>query len=199
MLIFVFKKELILAFSFVFYLIGLLGQFYAGLIESNTLLSGIAEKYYSIFSTTRNGLFDGFMFVSLGLIASKVPVKLEKKTNFALFCTAMLLFFVELIVVRKYNLVRENATYLSLIPASWFLFRYTAAVPGYYPRRYLQYRDISALLFYSHIMVGGVVMQALSSDVNSIIRYLTVTSVSIFVSLVIIWTSKRIPMLKHLY
>lgn len=188
----------ILFISLLFYMVGLLGQSYAGIVRQDSLLDSVLQKYLSIFSTTRNGLFNGFLFVSLGLAASRIKITHKKSTYILLFACSMVLFLIELFVVRKYNWVRENDMYISLIPASWYLFLFTIHTPKDGERQ-LIFRDLSALLFYTHTFIGAIILNVVGVDLNSVLRYCVVAIASLAVSSIIIYLSKYLPILKQLY
>ena len=66
-------------FGFLLYLIGMAGNVYGGYLMQIPGIQSVYQAYLQVFSTTRNGLFFGVMFIAMGgpvCTADTVPEKL---------------------------------------------------------------------------------------------------------------------------
>lgn len=108
------------ALAIILYIIGLLGDSYYNLSLQFNVLEPLVSKYYSFFTTTRNGLFFGFPIIFLFLYLRKV--QLSHKTNLFLSLFFFILLFLEFFLIKKNGWARDHNMYLSLIPFSKFFF-----------------------------------------------------------------------------
>ena len=138
-----------------FYLLGLLGQTWYGLIEP---LSGAAPGLWSlirlydrVFRTTRNGFFEGFPFMALGMLFAYRGFSLSKMKSLIGFALSMALLFAELLFVEKRGFVRENNFYLCLAPAVYFLFSLMGQLDLPDSPVYGIIRQLSSIMFYIHL------------------------------------------------
>lgn len=79
----VFKNNpgLILSFSLICYLIGLAGDSYSGIFQRVAVFDEAMAIYRMVFMSTRNGLFYGFFFYSIGYYMDFLESKLFQKVN----------------------------------------------------------------------------------------------------------------------
>ncbi len=107
------------------YLIGAIGVSYSYLIEG-TLLEQIYGIYNYVFVSARNGVFNGFLFVTIGaLIAKKDGQKRENRFYSSLFLTIIfgVAFVIEAFILKiKFNAINAN-TLLFLVPFIYFFVR----------------------------------------------------------------------------
>lgn len=61
--------------AIIVYMLGVLGNAYKNIFLNIPILDLVFKVYYKIFVTTRNGVFLGFPFVSLGYLIKKMPIK----------------------------------------------------------------------------------------------------------------------------
>lgn len=115
------KKATLIAF--LFYLIGAAGVSYSFIIEKNAVLSRVLGVYNYIFSSTRNGFFNGFPFVMVGAcIADETHRgKLQKiLPNLVLTFAFGIAFVAEAFVLKlEFRAVNVN-TLLFLVPFIYF-------------------------------------------------------------------------------
>ncbi|MGN0500520.1 MAG: acyltransferase family protein [Ruminococcus sp.] len=119
------KFKYIALLSILLYIIGLLGDSYHGIIEplkNINIFSFIFSGYEYFFSTTRNGVFMGFIFVLMGVLFAHNKILLNLKSAVLCFCISMLLLLVEVFVLQYFSNPKDHNMYISLIPATFFLF-----------------------------------------------------------------------------
>ena len=125
-----FKNIMIVAI--VFYIIGILGVTYSGLMVKSELLSTIYGAYEKVFLTTRNCFFNGFPFVALGAyIAYEVNHGKYKKANlkYAALCAVFGILFVAEAFATKKLLSAPNAnTVFMLLPFVYFAVKFLLGV-----------------------------------------------------------------------
>lgn len=138
--------------AFLFFCVGVFGDAYYGVLPKGILLD-IMNQYLEVFYTTRNGLFFGFLFVSLGYLIQKTQIqaRIRVRTSLFLFIISFILMFVEMGLLMTYSNPYEFNMYFSIIPTSTFLFIFCL----YYPSRIESndYRIKSAIIYFSHFVV----------------------------------------------
>lgn len=145
-------KKILLVAAF-FYVIGLFGQSWYGLIVP---LSDIAPGLWTAFTiiekiivTTRNGLFMGFLFVGIGAYFAFCGSKIKKRTAIIGFVASLVLMFIEAFTVRYLGIVRSYDMYVFLVPLTVFAFVLVLNwnIPGN-SSIYTTIRVLSSLVFY---------------------------------------------------
>ncbi len=102
------------------YLLGCLGASYSFLLPANKVLS----VYNYIFSSTRNGIFNGFPFVLVGyLIAQKEKSGFKENKTKDMLLTVFfgIAFIAEAVVIKQHGAVNVN-TLVFLLPFTFYLF-----------------------------------------------------------------------------
>lgn len=192
----------IISIASIFYGIGLFEQAYFGLIlplQKYACLWGVLEVLQKIIVTTRNGLFEGFLFVSLGMLFAYKPIKLKKKKAIGLFIISMILFFIEVITIKKLGWFRGKDMYIFLVPTSLLLFHIVSQIQLKDNLIYKELRKIGALIFYLHmwgaIIVGKIMnyigaIRGVEFD-NSLIRYIMIVLLTYCISAGIRFLSEK--------
>ena len=133
-----------------FYLIGCLGTSYCFLVQDTAPLNRILEIYNYIFSSSRNGFFNGFPFVVIGLlIAGSEPEKFKAQRNRNFLFTALFAaaFVTEAFVIKiRFHAVNAN-TLLFLIPFSYFFVMWCLGVSVRAGKTTLWLRKMSTDIF----------------------------------------------------
>ena len=141
-----------------FYLVGLLGQSWFGLIRP--LQTGaplvwrglkLAQK---VIRTTRNGLFDGFLFTGVGMLFAFYEIKLPRKTALTGFLASMLLVLAEGLMLERAGFIRMHDAYLTLPLALFFAF--ALALELRLPMRpfYKDLQQLGTLIYFLHPWIG---------------------------------------------
>lgn len=196
----------ILLTSSLFYIIGLLGDGYYGIISpllQFPFVGEIINIYFKIFSTTRNGLFFAFFFVSLGMILSNKEIIISRKKSLFLLIVSLFMLFIEVFILTYFGIAKDRNILLFTIPSAVFCFLFLKTI--HLKDSKIDIRKISSLIFYSHLWVLKAVSECLKvlgmHIKNTPLLFITVLAVTVFASHVIIKISnkKYFRWLKTLY
>lgn len=194
--------------SLILYIIGLFGQTWFGIIVPLKNEFPSVWQFFrmaqDIILTTRNGLFDGMLFISLGLCLA-VSKKISFKKNIILFVLSVTLYFIEFILVRNFDLAKDFNTYLGLVPSIYFGFQLILRINLTNWKSNLLFRKMSSLIYFCHPLVITIICKiviSVSSDLlNTPIPFISTLVVTVAISLFIIRLSKlsRLSFLKKLF
>ena len=184
------KPCTIAGIAFAFYAIGLLGESWFGLLkplrEAAPAIWNALKLSAGVIVTTRNGLFFGFLFVSIGMVLAFYVPELSRRRAAALFAGSMLLMIAEVSLLESRGAPREHDMYLFLVPAAFFLFCLIREIRLPDQARYPLLRKMSALMFYTHLWVNWAVRRLMLrlgvSMVNSPVRFLLVLGITLVLS-----------------
>lgn len=116
----------------IFYIIGMLGVTYSGIVAKSEILSLVYGAYTKVFLTTRNGFFNGFPFVALGAyVAYEVNKGKYKKANvkyIALCAVFGILFVAEAFAAKKFLSAPNANTVFMLFPFVYFAIKFLLGV-----------------------------------------------------------------------
>lgn len=119
------KYGLPVIIGFILYLFALLSNSYYFLIE-NTAIGKFVDWYIEHFISSRNGLFVGFFFVSLGVYLSKLYLenKLIGNKHSIVFLISIITLFLETAYIRDKHYLDDNSLFISLpfVVASLLMF-----------------------------------------------------------------------------
>lgn len=107
----------------ILYIVGLAGNSYYGLAEDASWLKNIYEGYFSIFVTTRNGLFFGFLYVMLGGVAAYRKGTVPYASGLLLSVLFMVLLHAEAYLLEWYHIPRGYDMYVMVAPFTYYLFQ----------------------------------------------------------------------------
>lgn len=160
------KINHVLVISVVLYCIGLLGQGYSFLLNPLREYSVIWNALVfikKIIGTTRNGLFEGLLFVTMGLILATYKNNLASKKNLLLFFFSMIGVGFEILFIHFVGGKIENDFYIFLAPAVWFLFLYVSRIKLKANSTCVILRKMSSLMYFGHILVKDLVEYIMKS------------------------------------
>lgn len=147
------RINIVVAIGFILYLIGLCGQSYYGLfikIPHPAFLGEAIRKFYSLIVTTRNGVFEGIIFIALGAKLSKQENLGSFRKACAGFLISMLLFLGEFVFVSKMQWRLGYDMYLCLIPCAYFLLKASLLCKAECNKAGL-FRQYSSLIYFTHM------------------------------------------------
>lgn len=151
--------------ALILYIIGLFAQSWFGFIaplrESAPVLWSMLKLVERIIETTRNGLFEGFLFVGFGMLFAYYRFPISRKMSLFGFIFSMILMFAEFSLLEHFGFAREHDMYLFLVPASFFGFSLVYQIE--LPDRpiYKTLRTLNSLIFYSNLWVRSAVGKTL--------------------------------------
>ena len=194
--------RVILGISFFLFLIGLLGQTYFGLLahlRTYTTIWSALKLTQTIMVTTRNAIFEGFFFVSLGAYFAWNREKLTKGFNsIVLPVISIAVLLLEGILIKSYGHPLQWNTYFFSAVAVFFLFRYAIDQEKSWPFSEATckwFRDIVELVYFLHLWVRAVVDimmgKMLPTLQNTPLRYLIVCIISLILGQLILVLSKK--------
>lgn len=207
------KIKTILLIGGILYIVGLLGQSYFGLLKplEGTVIWSILKLYEMIFFTTRNGIFEGILFVGIGALFAFKRIEIKKNIAILGFIISMLLLLIEVFLVSYFDLVRENDMYLFLVPVSFFGFYCVSRIEIKSTDFTKKSRIYSSLIFYTHPWLNSIATLCTffvgrmigfeDLEMHSLVRFCFVLISSLIVSFLIIWLQrfKRFKWLRNLY
>lgn len=145
------KKMTILAS--VFYIIGLLGNTYSGLLvplQGNDWFAKFMFVYKYLFPNARNGLFMGFPFVLLGGWVRKNSAKMTPIPALLGFLGSMLVFFQESRLLRRLEWPSAYSVYVFLPFVVYFLLSFATSVRMNSRPIYPKLRAVGVVVYFSH-------------------------------------------------
>ncbi len=144
--------------ALILYLIGLLAQSWFGLIEplrdAAPQIWSLLKNIQQVIGTTRDGLFDGFIFVGFGMLFAFYDFSISKKKALIAFIISMVLMLFEVYLLEYFDFARAHDMYLFLLPATFFGFSFISQVKLPDHPIYKKLRMLSSLIFYSHLRVS---------------------------------------------
>ncbi len=196
----------VIVFGGVLYLIGLIPQTYSFVLNFIKPFGGLWSALKGVgflIKTTRNGLFEGVLFMSLGMLLAKNPAMLSSKKAAAGFGISLVLMFLEAIFVKFAGWARETDLYIFLVPLSFCLFALAINTELRESRVYKNLRTLGMLVFYLHMLIKPLAeyITKIIAVNHSVVKYLLVAVITTAVSLVIMLLSnkKGFKWLKKLY
>lgn len=193
----------IVVLSTIIFFIGLLGNSYNIFIHNNIAIQTFWDKYYSVFTTTRNGLFYAFLFVSLGLLLSKYKLKISNAKNIVLLVISFILLIIESFILRNNGAPRNFDMCIMLIPVSILLVNLLINVTISEKPIYIFFRNSSVLIFGIHFILIQIFSKVLNLIgvvyMKSLITFILTTVFSIIFSIIILSMEKYIKILKYLH
>ncbi len=145
-----FGEKAMLIIALAFYLFGALGVSYSFILNNTTPAEQILNGYNYVFASTRNGIFYGFPFVTIGLLIAKEDCNNQKKNTLKYFILAILfgiMFVVEAFILKfKFYAINAN-TLLFLLPFTYCFVRLCLGIPWKANHFFKWMRIISTTIF----------------------------------------------------
>lgn len=164
------------------------------------------SSVYSFIGTTRNGVFEGIVFIALGAELSQRAADGSLgsfKRNIFGFAVSSVLLAAEFVFVGKMKWHLEYDMYLFLIPAAYFLFRSALSFsepPSFAGARLL--RPYSSLIYFIHMLpIELYCIFTPLSYTNSVAMFFIALIPTLLLSSLIIYVSekRRFEFLKKIY
>lgn len=188
------------------YLIGLCGQSYAGLINMIPFPAWFRTAAGNVLQftvTTRNGVFEGIIFIALGARLACKKDSGSLRSAAVAFAVSMLGFIAEFIFVSKMKWQLEYDMYLLLVPASYFLAKTVLLLNISVSRRAAaNARALSSLIYFTHMLFAEAFSILTPYDnVNSLLAFFIVIIPTICFDTVIMVLSQtgKLRFLKNIY
>lgn len=139
------------------YVCGLFGQSWFGFVvplkERAPLIWFLLRQLKKVIISTRNGVFEGFLFVSIGMCFAFFGVRIRKTAALGGFAISMALMYLELMTLESMHCIREYSMFLFLVPTTFFFcaFVLQAELPDHPVYHIL--RSVSALVYFLHTLI----------------------------------------------
>lgn len=195
------KKVLVV--SVILYLIGVVGYTYADYFPLPW--KRIPEIYESVFLTWRNGLFNGFVFCTLGaILASREPECFS--WGDLLWCALLGVGFIGEAFVTKRIAPASDANFLVLMmPFTYNFVKLSNRISLKHSPVYRVFRSLSSSIFLSQrlfitaipALLPGSVMAGIM--INPYAGTIIVLACTLIFSLLLLWASARWSILKSMY
>ena len=140
------------------YIFALLCNSYYFLVE-NCFIGKIVNIYMKIFLTARNGIFVGILYMSIGVLISKLYFenKLVNKSK-CIFCLIFFYLFLlfEVSFIRNKNFIDDSSLFISLPFISFFLVSLLLLISN--DKKYEKCRKYSTILYLIHRFVMAIII-----------------------------------------
>ena len=189
------------------YLFTLGGSSYYGLATKVGFIKQIYDVYYSFFDTIKNGVCFGMIYVCLGAMASeredKLIQKSWKKSILPVLAFGLAFAAEELLIgILNWNL-RGVDTTAFLVPLTWVLFVFVLRLDlPLKDETCTGMRKYSILMFLCQRIPLSIIDLFLPTTIlatNSMLYFITVLIVTLFISFAILQASKKWKWLKYAY
>lgn len=194
--------------SSILYFFGLFGDAYYEIITplfDVPYIGKILNLYFMIFDTTRNGLFFGFFFVSMGMILSAKEITFGRRTSLCFLITSIIMMCIESSILHALDIRKDSNILLFAPPSAYFAFAFFKTLEFKDNKIYKNLRTMSSLIFYSHLWIYCIVEKMISlfgyNLNNTPIPFVITLTSSIIFSFVIVKLSDTKPFgwLKKIY
>lgn len=197
------KNWQIFIFAFALYSIALLTNTYWGLIRDQQefyYMKKALSDIIKFFINTRNGIFFGFIYIFIGMVLAQMQFKIRKNLAVIMFAISMVLFLLEVLIIRHFKLAVKYDVYLFLLPVTFFLFYLASHTVIKSKINFIFFRKLSSLMFFGHMMVAFIQYYTIKIN-DSFVRFIVIASITITISIIILKLSERekFKWLKRIY
>jgi serine/alanine racemase len=182
----------LLGIALVFYLIGMFGDSYFGLVQGFPWIVSFYKTIFFLMNTTRNGLLFALFFVTLGAVMSQREHHL-RPLKAGIYTLISLLFLTwEAFSLRFYSQPNDYNIMIGLIPTAYFGFQFFLGLDLKFKWDYKFIRDSSTVIFFSHplfLILFNIVFPLYFqdyTDFHSVIRFLFVFILSLLFSILVV-------------
>lgn len=190
------RQGVLLAVTSILYILGVCGNTYQALFLEMPGIGSALRVYLSIFETTRNGLFFGLFFLSIGYCICRSALTLRKVSSLLLFAVGFFLMFLEKAVAVHWVESTENDMLLTLPLAVIPLFLFVSTVSGTekQEKNGMYLRKLTTILFGIHTFVMfylSFVLKLLHFTVNGTVRYVLVCILSVLFGMCVLRLAEK--------
>lgn len=192
--------------SFPFFLLSVLQMEYFYLIKDINWLTTINEFFVSIFGWLGNGINYAFFFCALGLYIASQRKKIRNiKFDSLMLIICFVLLVIECTIIRHFNLGQSYGAMFFLIPTSYYLIVMLLNLPNNDKlnkvAKHLQ--NMSLLIFPLHYGIMDALLLLFKDQSwytkSTTVQYFMVITITLAISELILYLSKRYKFLTHLY
>lgn len=178
------------------YIIGYFINVYAPIWEMIPGVSFVYSFFIKVFTTARNGIFFGPIFVFIGLLLSRTK-RLPKKISMIGFFVSFVVLVLEVTLYNLFGILRDvTSMYITLVPAIYFFMSWLLVMDIPYKTKYMELRNESLLIYTSHILFAKILLN-LFPTAHIVVYFVTLAFSQVFATLVIRYKTK-FPVLEQL-
>lgn len=195
--------RIILLISFALYCLGLLGQTWYGVADQirayYPLVWKCIELYRKIFVTTRNGIFEGICFVSIGMaLAWRRNLRANINISLIGLSISTLILFCEAYFVTSRGVARYYDIYIMLVPIVYFLFSLIVNINV--NKNGILLRQIGTLIFFLHMWIKWILLRIFPNWFHeTCLLFIVTTLLSVFAAYAILYIGEKNKLVKMLY
>ena len=178
------KLRNIVIIGSILYLFALLCNNYYFLIE-NTFIQNVVDLYLKIAISSRNGIFEGLFFVSVGMYISELKKigKINFKLTNTIFSISYVLLIIEILLIKNYNYKDDGSLYLMFLLLITSMFTFLLQFKTKFDTTKL--RNYSTGLYFMHYFIIGN-LNVIESLLNISIGHIYIFIIVLFMSLVLL-------------
>ncbi|MEG0165819.1 acyltransferase [Anaerorhabdus sp.] len=143
-----FSIKSLLIIGAILFTIGCLETYY-GFIPEGMIKQGF-NIYLALFFTTRNGLFFGILFVSMGMFIAKNNIQDKIKKPWIFSAIFFIALCVEAFAIRSLGSAIDYNFYFMVVPFSFFWFISLATTQLNWKWNFADLREYSVIIYFSH-------------------------------------------------
>ena len=163
------KSSYIYIMAIIMALLGILIDYY----HENQIMNVYIDKYYSIFQTTRNGLFQGFPYIVIGMfIAEKGLIKSN-----ILYCIFILFFLLHMFGIKVATFIMIYALFSIVIQHDF---------KNRTDNLYLNFRLTNTVVYFTHMIWVGILLLFSPIDLSPIPLFLITVFCSLFIGYIVV-------------
>ncbi|MDF9824600.1 peptidoglycan/LPS O-acetylase OafA/YrhL [Breznakia sp. PF5-3] len=186
-----FKTTRVIEVGLVLYIIGMLVNVYGSVLLKIPLLGDGINFYLKIFETTRNGLFFGMIYTTIGFYIATSRFALSKSDLLKRTLVCFVLLFIEGFFIKGIQLdTPRTSMYLTLLPFMFYFFLYVISFDLKFSERYITFRACSTLIYFSHILFK-LILDILPFNYNSLVYFIIVLVLAVDFAYIVYTLSKK--------
>lgn len=192
------KKGLMktLRLCLILYFVGYLINIYTPVWQSLPYVSIFFGYFTKVFTTARNGLFFGPIFMAIGLLLCRTK-RLPLKTSVIGFFVSFILLIIEFTIYSKIGVLHDlTSMYLLLVPTTFFLVNVLLKMRTQNKPVYPILRQESSIIYTSHILFAKPLLAWLS-QAHLVVFFLTLAGAQALATW-IVSHEERYPWLKNM-
>ena len=179
--------------SIFLYLFGCIANSYHYIIENIPVLNKIIDTYMKIFISSRNGIFVGMLYISLGVILSKIIHEkkyFKIKTNILLLILSFCTLFLEVYILKHHTAYEDHSLFLIMPLLISFLVIILIQLPNH--KKYKVFKDYSTGIYLTHRFVLNILTITIFNRFsNRIIVFITTLTISILLCHILLKTNNK--------
>ena len=196
------SEKAAIVIAVLFYCVGTLSSTYYSLLFENNFVGSIISRYMDVFLSVRNGVFFGMVFVILGkFIAEREERVINRSLTFWVLLFGVMIgsMCVEGVAINKLTTKTYGRDMFLVLPLCayamfGFILKMNQHIKNISKSVCGNLRNISTLFYALHyVFIFFIPIE------NVLLKFIVIIIVNTLVSFMIVWSSKKIKMLKYLY